>query len=322
MQTDHVLHHFPKNDEFILEIYKQTDELIDSILNNVSEDTYVIVLSDHGFKRTQCPLKTFLINNWLDEIRLAKTQNKNFFKLVSKTKIVRRAIDSVIKIFPKKIFQRFNLTSSFTGINISNSKAFSFYSYAGVRLNVAGRDQHGIVQPGKEYDLMINYLIRKLFELRDPDNGEEIVRRVYRQKDIYWGPYTDTSPDLVIELNDLYRSSRVIDPFGRIISSPIGKKVYGDHDEYGIFMIRGPNIRRAWLNSAVQAWDVAPTILHIMGCAVPANMDGRVLKEIFTSQKEIKIEKERTMRKQGTYVLTAKEEEQIKQRLKGLGYIG
>ncbi len=58
----------------------------------------------------------------------------------------------------------------------------------------------------------------------------------------------------------------------------VGKS--GVHDEDGIFVAFGPGIREG-VTFEGSVFDVAPTVLAIMGLPVPDDMEGRVLTEIF-----------------------------------------
>ena len=66
--------------------------------------------------------------------------------------------------------------------------------------------------------------------------------------------------------------------------------------------------------------DVAPTALHAMGLAVPDDMDGRVLTELFSDGREVRTEAGRD-RDTEEVVYTEEEEAAIEQSLKNLGYI-
>jgi len=89
-------------------------------------------------------------------------------------------------------------------------------------------------------------------------------------------------------------------------------------------MITGPDIRKDGSIKGAAITDLAPTILYLMGLKVPDDMDGRVLKDIFTDAflKNNPIEhytpSEVTEEISDTPIST--EEEEIKQRLKNLGY--
>jgi tetratricopeptide (TPR) repeat protein len=52
------------------------------------------------------------------------------------------------------------------------------------------------------------------------------------------------------------------------------------HDRYGIFLLSGPGARRgARLAAAPTLFDIAPTLLHLMGLPAAADMPGRIVEE-------------------------------------------
>ncbi|RMH03431.1 MAG: hypothetical protein D6702_05970 [Planctomycetota bacterium] len=55
----------------------------------------------------------------------------------------------------------------------------------------------------------------------------------------------------------------------------------GDHRLEGVILIRGPEIAAGARIEDADLYDVAPTLLHLMGLEVPADLPGRVLTEAF-----------------------------------------
>jgi hypothetical protein len=53
----------------------------------------------------------------------------------------------------------------------------------------------------------------------------------------------------------------------------------GCHDRAGVVLMRGPGIKRGARLGECTNLDLAPTILHLMGLAIPPHMSGRVLHE-------------------------------------------
>ena len=78
----------------------------------------------------------------------------------------------------------------------------------------------------------------------------------------------------------------------------------------GIFLGTGPGVKSSYeIENEVNIWDVAPTILHILGLPIPQDMDGKVLNEIFDSSSPIVNEKIR-------YVKVNVAKVKLKQRLR------
>jgi len=93
----------------------------------------------------------------------------------------------------------------------------------------------------------------------------------------------------------------------------------GRHRRYGVVLALGPGVPAGEVEGA-NIVDLAPTVLHAMGMAVPADMDGQVLKELFTDGREV-----RTAAAAGSdtseVVYTAEEEAAIQASLENLGYL-
>ena len=71
-----------------------------------------------------------------------------------------------------------------------------------------------------------------------------------------------------------------------IPSEPAGPAI--EHRDYGIFLAKGPGIKKDEVVHGVGLMDVTPTILTLYGLPVGEDMDGRVLNEIFSDSNEIK----------------------------------
>lgn len=61
----------------------------------------------------------------------------------------------------------------------------------------------------------------------------------------------------------------------------------GSHADDGILLARGPNVRRGERGVSAHILDVAPTLLALLGYPVAADMDGRVLQELFVEPLDV-----------------------------------
>lgn len=300
-ETDWVLHYQDlwtdisreRKAEILLKIYQMADKFVGSLIESVSQNTHVIVLSDHGYELSPHPRKIFFVNNWLESIGLARIRRGHYLRIAYKVPPLRYAIHLISRILPWRIFLGLahtlgeTWTPKLSDFSLSESKALSLSrplpQMCGISVCVAGRDQQGTVKRGGEYEAMIQRLTQELTKLRDPENGEQVVQEIYRKEDLYHGLYAEKAPwDILARLGDLYDSLASVEPLGRIIRQPIKAPYFGTHGEDGIFMIVGPGIRRGQrLKQAVQTWDVLPTLLSLMKVDIPSDVDGRVLAEIF-----------------------------------------
>jgi len=142
-----------------------------------------------------------------------------------------------------------------------------------------------VVIPGAPYEELRDYLIRQLEDLRDPDNGAKVIEKVYRREECYSGPYLANAPDLIVQESGGYgmvKGGRRI-----LMKRPRNHPKSGDHRLTGVLLVNGPNIKRGSTIGEACVYNIAPTILHLLGLPVPTDMDGRVLGEVFQPGSEV-----------------------------------
>lgn len=168
METDRLHHflweHWEKGDEkyapAFLKLYHKIDGLLGHLYERLTEDTTLVVLSDHGF----CTMKKeVFINRWLQDNGWL-----NFTK---------DPPDSLRDIHP-------------------DSKAYSM-DPGRIFVNLRGREPQGSVDAGREYEALRKELTDALSELREPESGEPMIERVYKREEIYSGDCYPQAPDLV-----------------------------------------------------------------------------------------------------------------------------
>lgn len=214
--------------------------------------------------------------------------------------------------------------------------------YPTIWLNLRGREPEGIVSPD-ERDVILDRIIDRIYAWKDPYTGENVVRKVYKREEIYNGPYLDKAQDLIIDYNEsggfsyLSRPSytnKGKDPIRRPSKKEMDSAKFqnksGSHRNYGIFIAYGDPIKSGHEVKNIQILDLPSTILYLLGLPIPSEMDGKVIEDCFKEnylQKQVKIIQnggesvltQRHEEHQETYSL--EEEEEIRKRLKGMGYI-
>jgi predicted AlkP superfamily phosphohydrolase/phosphomutase len=193
---------------------------------------------------------------------------------------------------------------------------------AGIVINVRGRQEQGTVEPG-EYESLRDRIMREVLEIRDPRTGEQIVSRVYRREELYEGQYVERAPDIIVWCHDMYKEGPLAQgplvgevPYDELVQVP------GSHDERGIFLAKGPGIASGRKLDGAQLIDVPPTVLHAMELPVPSDMDGKVLMDVFSgAAREVETVDLSLSRQSAETFLSEDEEQQIKEKLKGWGYL-
>ncbi len=230
----------------ILDYYKYLDEEIGETLKLLSDDTLILVVSDHGAKKM---IGGICINEWL-------IQN-GYLKLVQ---------------YPSETTQFNKLI-----VDWENTMVWGEGGYYGrIFMNVKGREPRGIIAP-QHYEHFRNELIRKLEDLRD-ESGRNINTKVFKPEDIYT-ECNGIPPDLIVYYGDL--SWRSIGSVGnRTIWASENDTGPDDanHSQYGIFIMRNGKSQYGVRRECVTLYDVAPTILNYMGVKVPEDMEGKALQ--------------------------------------------
>jgi predicted AlkP superfamily phosphohydrolase/phosphomutase len=144
---------------------------------------------------------------------------------------------------------------------------------------VKGREPQGVIERGAEYEGVRAELIEKLKALPD-HNGNLMDTQVVRPEDVY-KEVRGVPPDLFVYFGNLaWRSVGSIWP-----AQP--ESVYtfdndtgpddANHDYHGIFIMRERSGEQSVEADGLNLKDVAPTVLSLLGEAVPLDMDGKVV---------------------------------------------
>ena len=111
----------------------------------------------------------------------------------------------------------------------------------------------------KDYDKIRNEIIDFLSNLKDPENGEKIIKKIYKYEDIYGEKAVNDPLDIVFDLKEEYSTQELIQPSTinmvvknnkknlQIISKPGFYDWIGDHRPNGIVFMYGKNIKKKQL---------------------------------------------------------------------------
>ncbi len=281
-----------RHQDRILGFHRKVDADVGRLLAELDEDTLVIVMSDHGFGPVH---SFFLTNNWLASLGLLKfkrnpwTGTKRLLFRLGYTPLrmfrIARALGLGRLRKSVRFQQRAGLVNrlflSFDDVDWARTRAFSIGSFGQVYINVAGVRPEGSVPAGEEYEELKDQIARAALALRDPRTGDSLVERVYRREEIYSGPYVRRTPDLIIQPRGWEYMAFGHADFGsnQLVESITG--LSGHHRLDGIVILSGPGVKPGIRLEGASILDLAPTILHGMGVAVPQDLDGRVLSEAF-----------------------------------------
>ncbi|MCE5292785.1 MAG: hypothetical protein LLG14_26615 [Nocardiaceae bacterium] len=150
-----------------------------------------------------------------------------------------------------------------------------------IRLNVVGRESHGLVEPGRHYDGVCEEIKRSLLDLRNVETGRPAVHAVIRSESVLERSADDGLPDLFVEWNREAPISRVASPLIGEVSIRYLKHRTGDHNDRGLAIVKGPGIRPGRRAEPMSLVDVAPTLCAIVGAPL-TETDGVVHPDLLT----------------------------------------
>jgi predicted AlkP superfamily phosphohydrolase/phosphomutase len=241
--------HVPGNryQSAIHDYYVYVDGKVAELLSHVDDDSVVVVVSDHGARPM---VGGICINEWL--------MREGYL---------------VLKQQPSEVYPIEKCE-----VDWRRTRAWGAGGYYGrLFLNVRGREPDGAVDP-KHYERERSDLVRKLEAVTDPD-GRNIGTRVFRPEEIYT-EITNIPPDLVVYFGDLAWRSVGSVGHGSVwtFDNDTGPDD-ANHAQYGIFIHYDPRSpgggRRL---DDVSIYDVAPTLLAILGQPAPAGIRGKALE--------------------------------------------
>lgn len=312
-------------------IYRRIDDYIGQMLDRLTDDTTLLVMSDHGFGPLHhvVNMNLFLLDQGLLRLkRGAWTRLKvNLFRagitpasvwhLIERTGL-QNYVWQVSKSTRNKVVTKF---LSFDDVDWSRTVAYSLGHVGQLYVNLKGREPEGIVEPA-DYGAVRHEVTAALQDLRHPQTGEPLVDEVIPGDRVAHGPYASRSPDLHVVL-DGYRA--ITFPLFATDNRIITEQIRGDsgsHRRHGIFIAWGANVKTGETVEDARIVDLAPTILHLMELPVPEDMDGRVLTDSLTLTRPVKYEPTAEEQAQPEEALSAEETAEVEERLRSLGYLG
>lgn len=276
----------------ILGFHRKVDADVGCLIEEAGPDTLVIVMSDHGFGPVH---SFFLTNNWLADLGLIQfkrnpwTAFKRFLFWAGYTPLSMFRLAKALGMARLRRQVRFQqkaglvnqLFLSFDDVDWSRTKAFSIGSFGQVYINLKDLRPEGIVHAGQEYEALREQIVREARDLCDPRTGQPVIDHVYRREEVFHGPYVDHAPDLIVQTRDWEYMAFGHADFGSngLVESITG--LSGHHRPDGVIIMAGPGVRQGVQLDDASILDLAPTILHALEIAVPHELDGRVLADVF-----------------------------------------
>jgi predicted AlkP superfamily phosphohydrolase/phosphomutase len=226
-------------------LYQRLDSVVGDILDRYGARATIIVMSDHGFANFG---KQFNLNSWLrDAGYLSPAECKSI-----------RAED----------------------IDWSRTAAYGL-GINGLYLNLKGRERDGSLEPGDQQEEFLARLAAQLEAVVD-DDGQRVIRSVYRADKVYSGEAVAMAPDLIIGYCRGYRAS------WETCLGDLSNDVLRDNEsawsaDHCVDALEVPGVlfcNRGLRAESPSLVDLAPSILAEFGLPTPPSMEGKnILRE-------------------------------------------
>lgn len=241
--------------ELCLEYFRQLDQVIGQIVEMAGPEATVIIASDHGFGATT---GVFHVNAWLEQA--------GYLTWSEEARLgARDGILGMGHLSRHTVWLDWERTRAYVATPTSN----------GIHIVMADRNGGFGVRP-EEYSRFRAELIEALYRFVDPATGEAVISRIWTREEAFPGAAAELAPDLTLMLRDgglvsILPSDQVLRP---------RPKPVGTHRPVGVFLARGPGIRRGVALRELSILDVAPLALYCLGLGIPEELEGRVPLEI------------------------------------------
>ena len=271
--------------------YKSVDEVVGRVLEAAGDDTNIIIVSDHGFRR-------------LDEVTTKVTFDLD-------------------KLFVELGWAELGSDGS---VDVSKSRVFTYGSALNehkkrVRVNVKGRDDGGLYTEAEVAEVRAE-LERELSKVTYPNGKPAFTVRDNEAAEVRRGG------DFIIEGNaaGVDKSVTVNGKATRgIIRGWVENSGGHSGNPPGVFLAAGPDIKKDADVDGIRIHDITPTALYGLGLPVAEDMAGKAYTGLFTEE----FQERNALKTVPTYgtrsaqdaATGTTEDEDVLEQLRMLGYI-
>lgn len=272
-------------EDAIREVYRAVDREVGALLEALSADANVVIVSSVGM-RDHFPA-TGLIESFCRLLGYQAPSVRAGSGIPGPVGLIRGVVpESWREAVGRRLLSRdrreallarkFRVSSDW-----GRTRAFAIPSaYTSfVRVNLRGREPFGFVEPGREYEALLDRVESDLKALVDPVTSDPAVHRVARTTALFGGPPPLSLPDLFVEWKAGRYRDRVLHPRGEIVQRRPDFFRRSDHSGAGFVVAAGPSVPQMGEREGMDVLDLTPTLLALLGEPAPARLSGKVRRD-------------------------------------------
>ena len=266
----------------ILDVYREIDAGVATLLEHVEDDTHALVLLSHGMGPFYAG--AHLLQSVLDRLGMSGTVPSE-----SDSPVVEQSAWNLRHLVPARVRRRIKgwlprLASAMwrrTHHEVrpwERARAFAVpehYMTSGIRINLRGREPSGTVQPGADHEALCRELTEVLLALEDAHTGRRVVQWVARPAELYQGPHLADLPDLLVEWEHGFPIRAIGSPRIGTVAEDFPFERSGDHRANGLLAGLGPRFQAGEIKDEIRTEDIGPTVLEFFGVPIPSHYEGR-----------------------------------------------
>ena len=271
----------------IRDIYKAVDDELAEIIEGLDDRTTLLVLSGQGMGPNVA--KWHFIPEVLSRLGYLVTKGRHDQSRAGQVNWLGEMRDLVplawrrlvSRHLPASLRDYLRLHWANSRIDWSQTRAYHLPTdlLGYIRINLKGREPHGIVESGSEYADLCCQISDALRALINPHTKKHIVREVFQTDEIFPGPQRERLPDLIVAWQDEPGIDGAYSEEIGAVTGSLPDPRSGNHKPQGVAIFYGAGIRKQHVSEA-RIVDIAPTILKHFGLSPSAHFDGRPLAEV------------------------------------------
>jgi len=269
----------------IRKVYQAIDRQIGLLLTELPERSNVFIVSQVGIQDDYPNLR--LLEAFCRQLGYqvpAESAPLSLRPLALARRIIPEAWRiSLSRHLPRQTRERLLADQFRSSTNWRRTSAFPIPAfYTGfIRINLRGREPEGIVEPGPEYEALLDRLEADLKQLVDPQTGEPAAKRVARTVELFGGGPPSSLPDLFVEwFPTPYFKRRVVHPEAVLVQEELQFHRNSHHTHTGFLAAVGPSIHGRGEIGEVPLLDLAPTFLSSLGQPIPEKLPGKLIEAV------------------------------------------